>query len=428
MLLLLGALVYKESHTSERGKYLKAAGIKTITLILFLLVFFIADAGSAETGKFVREYTDRAGEGETAKSSQAIAIDPKEAMTYYNRGVVHHQSHRYPQAIADYDRAIEIDPGLAMAYSNRGVAHYNLHDYPRALADYNKAIELDPNLATAYSNRGAVYDDLGNHKRAIEDYDKAIALNPKDAVSYQNRGIAYDNLGRKTEAIADYNKAIELDPKDARSYYNRGVSNHQLHRYKEAIADYDRAIALNPQDAPAYYNRGVAYDDLRNREQAIADKKMAAVLGLREAQKLLKEEGISWTENLSKTADQVRMAPGLKDKMADADVQKAVADLVNRWLVSWKSGDMEVYRSYYAQDFKSKNMNLESWVDHKIDVRRRSRNIDIRIENLRIKADDTNATASFIQHYSSSILKDKMSKKLELRKIHGEWKIVREIS
>lgn len=437
---------------------MKATGIKTITLILFLLVFFIADAGFAETGKIVRGHTDRAGNSDTADSSRAIALDPEEAMTYYNRGVVQHKRQNYRQAIADYDKAIELDPGLAMAYSNRGVAHYNLRDYQQAIADYDKAIALDPNLALAYSNRGAVHDDLGDSRKAIADYDKAITLNPKNAVSYQNRGIAYDNLGRNREAIADYNKAIELDPKNVRSYYNRGVSHHQLRRYKEAIADYDRVIAFNPRDALAYYNRGVAYDDLRDRGQAIADKKMAAALGLREAQEFLKKEGIAWTENLSEAAGLAGLVPESADKSAalpteetalagggkkpvrvfrpkvqtgttlDAGVQQAVAGLVERWLVSWKTGDMDTYWRCYAEDFKSKNMNLSSWVAHKIDIRSRSRNIDIRIENLRITADDASATASFIQHYSSSIQKDRIFKKLEIKKIDGAWKIIREIS
>jgi hypothetical protein len=41
--------------------------------------------------------------------------------------------------------------------------------------------------------------------------------------------------------------------------------------------------------------------------------------------------------------------------------------------------------------------------------------------------DENTATAVFTQSYSSSILKDKGKKTLELRKINEEWKIYREI-
>jgi len=100
--------------------------------------------------------------------------------------------------------------------------------------------------------------------------------------------------------------------------------------------------------------------------------------------------------------------------------------LVTRWVKSWKSGDMKIFRSCYASDFKSKNMNLNEWVNYKNDIRKRSKNINIHIENLRITGNETVATASFTQYYSSSLLKSRSTKKLELKKIDGEWKIFRE--
>ncbi|OPY86962.1 MAG: L,D-transpeptidase catalytic domain [Smithella sp. PtaU1.Bin162] len=108
------------------------------------------------------------------------------------------------------------------------------------------------------------------------------------------------------------------------------------------------------------------------------------------------------------------------------DARGEVAALVNKWVASWKSGDLKTFRSCYAANFKSKNMNLNEWVAHKNEVRRRSKNINIRIDNLRITVDTINATATFTQYYSSSILKSKSSKKLEIKKIEGEWKILRE--
>jgi hypothetical protein len=72
-------------------------------------------------------------------------------------------------------------------------------------------------------------------------------------------------------------------------------------------------------------------------------------------------------------------------------------------------------------------MNLDAWVSHKADVRQNSKNINIRIYNLLISEDANIATAVFTQYYSSSTLKSKSKKKLELRKINNEWEIYREI-
>jgi len=107
--------------------------------------------------------------------------------------------------------------------------------------------------------------------------------------------------------------------------------------------------------------------------------------------------------------------------------EKAVRNLVTKWLNSWKSGDKETYHSCYASDFKSKGMNLDAWVSHKANVYQKSKNINIRIDKLQISADENFATAVFTQYYRSSIFKYSGKKKLELRKINDKWKIYREI-
>jgi adhesin transport system outer membrane protein len=107
--------------------------------------------------------------------------------------------------------------------------------------------------------------------------------------------------------------------------------------------------------------------------------------------------------------------------------QEDVGKLVNKWLASWKSGDMKAFRSCYASDFQSKGKNLDTWVSYKANVYQKSKNIDISIDNLQISADENIATATFTQNYSSSILKDSGTKTLELRKINDEWSIYREI-
>jgi ketosteroid isomerase-like protein len=107
--------------------------------------------------------------------------------------------------------------------------------------------------------------------------------------------------------------------------------------------------------------------------------------------------------------------------------EEAVRNLVNKWLTSWKSGDIKTYRSCYASNFHSEEMDLNAWISHKAAVRQNSKNINIRIDNLQISVGVNTAVAVFTQSYSSSMLKDKGKKTLELKKINDEWKIYREI-
>jgi hypothetical protein len=106
--------------------------------------------------------------------------------------------------------------------------------------------------------------------------------------------------------------------------------------------------------------------------------------------------------------------------------KETVQNLIAKWAESWKSGNMTVYRSCYAPDFRSQGMNLKEWVNHKIEVRSHSKNINIRIDDLEITESNNRSTATFTQYYSSNLLKSKGHKKLDLRKINGKWKIYQE--
>ncbi|KQC08622.1 MAG: hypothetical protein APR62_04345 [Smithella sp. SDB] len=107
--------------------------------------------------------------------------------------------------------------------------------------------------------------------------------------------------------------------------------------------------------------------------------------------------------------------------------QEDITNLVTKWLNSWRSGDMETYRNCYASGFRSRGMNLDGWIKYKKNVRKRSKNITIDIDHLRISVKEDTAMVTFTQSYSSSLLKDKGKKTLELKKINNEWKIYREV-
>jgi hypothetical protein len=107
----------------------------------------------------------------------------------------------------------------------------------------------------------------------------------------------------------------------------------------------------------------------------------------------------------------------------DEDVRKFVL----KWAASWESGDMKTYRGSYASNFQSRGMNLNEWITFKTNVHQKSKNVNIKIDDLQISEKGNSATAVFTQSYSSSILKDKGKKTLDLKKVGNEWKIYREI-
>jgi tetratricopeptide (TPR) repeat protein len=222
------------------------------------------------------------------------AVNGLSAIDWFEKGVAFNDAGNHKQAIEAYSRAIELDPKYARAFIFRGIAYAFLGNYRQAIKDYDRAIELDPKDAYSWGARGTAYSALGDNRQGIKDFDKAIELQPKFALPFYSRGFAYKALGDNRQAIKDFDRAIELDPNYTEAFFCRGLAYTFLGNYRQAIKDYDRAIELDPTHEKAFFSRGDAYMALGNNRRAIEDIKIAARLGLKEAQDLLKREGIKW--------------------------------------------------------------------------------------------------------------------------------------
>jgi tetratricopeptide (TPR) repeat protein len=68
---------------------------------------------------------------------------------------------RFAGAIADYTQAIALDPKYAPAYYNRGLAWEKKNDLPEALADFEKFAEVDPSNPAGPTALARVTKTLG---------------------------------------------------------------------------------------------------------------------------------------------------------------------------------------------------------------------------------------------------------------------------
>lgn len=132
----------------------------------------------------------------------------------FYKGIIEGKSGVQQKAVEYFSEAIRIDPKFVLAYYNRGIALQQLGEYPQAIKDYTEAVRLEPYFADAYGSRGTAYAKLEQHDQAIKDFSEAIRLAPKAALNYANRASLYDKLERYPEAIRDYEEAIRLDPRD----------------------------------------------------------------------------------------------------------------------------------------------------------------------------------------------------------------------
>ncbi|CAM6092853.1 unnamed protein product [Calypogeia fissa] len=90
------------------------------------------------------------------------------------------QAHRYSRAVELYTQAIELNPENAVFYSNRAFAHTKLEEYGSAILDATHSIELNAKYIKGYYRRGAAYLAMGKLKEALRDFRQVAKIVPKD--------------------------------------------------------------------------------------------------------------------------------------------------------------------------------------------------------------------------------------------------------
>ena len=115
-----------------------------------------------------------------AYCNQAIEFDPT-AAAYDSRGRAYFEKGDGGHAIADYSEAIKLNPKDAVGLNNRARVYYLKGDFALAIGDYDQAIRLDPNDASAYQGRALAHFYAGALAEALADFDRSRALDPQNA-------------------------------------------------------------------------------------------------------------------------------------------------------------------------------------------------------------------------------------------------------
>ncbi len=231
-----------------------------------------------------------------AAFARALAIEPGDAQTLFNHGVVLQEQGRLDQAVDAYRRSLAIQPGQPAARFNLGNALLALGRADEAVTAYREAVAQAPTLVAAWYNLGHALTALDRPGEALAAHDQALAIEPGHAGAHDSRGLALQALRRPAEAIDAHRAAIAADPASAEAHNNLGNALRDTGRPAEAVEAFERAIALAPALAEAHNNLGNALRDLGEVERAIASYDRALALvpdwSLVRAQKLYQQAQI----------------------------------------------------------------------------------------------------------------------------------------
>ena len=191
----------------------------------------------------------------------------------------HERESRYPEAAAAYKQALSLDTKNPIAWYDLGVAYSAMELFPEAIDAYSKAIELDSGMAQAFNNRAAIYARLKQFDKAIADCDQAVALNPNDYLAWRNLGLARHDHGELDQAVSDYDESIRIHGRSAETYHYRGNVFLDRKQWTRALEDFDQAIHLDENMAAAWLSRAITLARLGRADEAEKSRTKAQKLG-----------------------------------------------------------------------------------------------------------------------------------------------------
>lgn len=242
---------------------------------------------------------------------QALAANASYADAHMLQGKIWARKNQIDSVIACYTRASEADPksveplyALSNAYAAKNAAD-------SALAVIRRAIVIKPDSSVGYNNEAVLLTNKGSLEEAIVAFKKAISKDDKNAQAHYNLGNVYVKVKRLDEAVVEFRRALEINPSFAQCYFEmatveqlRGSKHEALNNQAlglmtqnnlpAAATALEQSVAAKPDYAVGHNNLAHVYLKLGQRDKSIEQFKSAARLGYADAQRLLKQENISW--------------------------------------------------------------------------------------------------------------------------------------
>eukprot|EP00696_Hemimastix_kukwesjijk_P014027 gnl/Hemi2/27930_TR9221_c0_g1_i1.p1 gnl/Hemi2/27930_TR9221_c0_g1~~gnl/Hemi2/27930_TR9221_c0_g1_i1.p1 ORF type:complete len:518 (+),score=167.49 gnl/Hemi2/27930_TR9221_c0_g1_i1:95-1555(+) len=119
---------------------------------------------------------------------------------------------KYEAALSVYTQAIALNPRNAIYFSNRSFAHLRMESYGSAIIDATEAIKLDQAFSKGYYRRAAAFYSLGKYKEALADFKTVVNLAPNDGDAIKK----YKECEKQVRRVA-FEEAIATETAPPRS-------------------------------------------------------------------------------------------------------------------------------------------------------------------------------------------------------------------
>jgi tetratricopeptide (TPR) repeat protein len=135
---------------------------------------------------------------------------PRRAVVHYLRGDSLARKTRWNDALREFDQALALDPKDALSLHARGVVRSLNDDVSGGIEDLRRAGELNPAFAAAFASRGFSYLRFKRADAAEEAFDAALKIAPDFGLATAGKAYAEFALGRWDRGNRDLPRAGEL--------------------------------------------------------------------------------------------------------------------------------------------------------------------------------------------------------------------------
>lgn len=255
----------------------------------------------------------------------------------------------------------------------------------------------------------------GRHDAALARIETRLATVPDDPEARFLKGVALAEAGRRSAAIDAFSGLTKDYPRMPEPHNNLAVLFAAQGELEEAQASLLDAIRIHPNYATAHENLGDVYGKLA----ALAYARAVELDGGNEAARIK----LSRVNELAARAAVRTAAPP-----AAAGVEQEVMAAVDAWARAWSSQNVKTYLGHYADAFRPADGRSKSnWTILRRKRVGRPQFIRLQIDAPRVTVtDDNRASVVFEQTYRSDTYADQVTKRLDLVRQDGEWKIVSE--
>jgi tetratricopeptide (TPR) repeat protein len=145
------------------------------------------------------------------RNLEAAAVNPHDAETQYQLGLIYQQRRQYTEAARRFENAIAIDPGETDAHFQLGRIALEQGRRADALRSFQTVVNQNEQHAQSAILRelGALYISAHQYQDALEELARYEERHPYDAEGLYYHGLALEGLGQREKAREVYARAME---------------------------------------------------------------------------------------------------------------------------------------------------------------------------------------------------------------------------